>query len=48
MTIIRDSPADRTSMDASLVRVCEYMMSLSSKERLHKAGILSGNFWLST
>jgi transposase len=35
-------------MDESLARACEYIMSLSPKERLQKAGTLSGNFWLNT
>jgi len=36
------------NMDASLARACVYIMSLSPKERLQKAGVLSGNFWLNT
>jgi len=31
---------------ASLARACEYITSLTHKERLRKAGVLSGNFWL--
>jgi transposase len=34
------------SMDASAARTCEYICSLSPRERLRKAGVLSGNFWL--
>jgi hypothetical protein len=29
-------------------RACQYIQSLSPVERLRKAGILSGNFWLPT
>jgi len=27
-------------------RACEYLYSLSPRQRRHKAGVLSGNFWL--
>jgi transposase len=33
-------------LDASLGRALEYILSLTPKERLLKAGVLSGNFWL--
>ena len=33
-------------VEASLAHACEYIMSLTPKERLCKAGVLSGNFWL--
>jgi hypothetical protein len=32
--------------DVSLARACEYILSLTPEERLRKAGVLSGNFWL--
>lgn len=36
------------SMDERTERACEYILSLSPKERLRKAGVLSKNFWLGT
>lgn len=33
-------------LDVSLARACEYILSLTPEERLRKAGVLSGNFWL--
>lgn len=36
------------NMDASLAQACEYIMSLSPKERLQKAGALPGNSCLNT
>jgi len=33
-------------VEVSLARAGEYLMSLTPKERLRKAGVLSGNFWL--
>lgn len=33
-------------VEASMARACAYIMSLTPKERLCKAGVLSGNFWL--
>ena len=33
-------------LDVSLARACEYILSLTPEERLRKAGLLSGNFWL--
>jgi transposase len=34
------------SIDASADRACDYILGLSRQERLRKAGVLSGNFWL--
>lgn len=33
-------------VEASMQRACEYLESLSPQERLQKAGVLSGHFWL--
>jgi len=40
--------ADRAtcSIDASADAACRYILDLSPRERLRKAGVLSGNFWL--
>jgi hypothetical protein len=40
--------ADRptVSIDESADRACRYLLEMSRRERLQKAGILSGNFWL--
>lgn len=38
--------APTLSMDASLAELCEWILSLSPRERLRKAGVLSGRFWL--
>src|SRR4051812_1922780 len=34
------------SMDQSAEAACQYILGLSRRERLRKAGILSGRFWL--
>jgi len=36
------------SIDDSADKACQYIFDLSRQERLEKAGILSGNFWLTT
>ena len=36
-------PIDDSAMDA-----CRYLLDLSPRERLRQAGVLSGNFWLTT
>jgi transposase len=36
------------SIDASADRVCQDILAMSRRERLRKAGVLSGNFWLTT
>jgi hypothetical protein len=43
-----DVLADRPpcSMDESAAAVCPYILNLRPHERLQKAGVLSGNFWL--
>lgn len=40
--------ADRRteSIDKSADQACQYIFDLSPRERLQKAGVLSGNFWL--
>jgi hypothetical protein len=40
--------ADRStrSVDESADAACQYLLAMKSKERMKKAGILSGNFWL--
>jgi len=35
------------SIDASADSACRYILDMSRHERLRKAGVLSGNFWLS-
>ena len=44
----KDALADRPtlSIDQSADAACRYILELSPKERLLKAGVLSGNFWL--
>jgi hypothetical protein len=34
------------SIDTSADRACQYLLALSPRERLRKAGVLSGHFWL--
>jgi transposase len=34
------------TIDRSADQACQYVLDLSPQERLHKAGVLSGNFWL--
>lgn len=34
------------SIDESALAACQYIIDLSPEERLRKAGVLSGNFWL--
>jgi transposase len=34
------------SIDDSAHQACQYLLAMSPQERLRKAGILSGNFWL--
>jgi transposase len=36
------------SIDESADRACRYLLEMSRRERLRKAGILSGNVWLTT
>src|SRR4051812_46736264 len=36
------------SIDASADNACRYLLDLTPRERLRKAGVLSGNFWLTT
>src|SRR5262249_59849121 len=36
------------SIDESAMDACEYLLDLSPRERLRQAGVLSGNFWLTT
>lgn len=43
-----DGLANRSThaIDTSADQVCHYILNLSPRERLRKAGVLSGNFWL--
>src|SRR5437016_2320193 len=34
------------SIDTSADMACQYLLDLSPRERLRKAGVLSGHFWL--
>ena len=34
------------SIEASALAACQYLIDLSPRDRLRKAGVLSGNFWL--
>jgi transposase len=36
------------AIDDSVDSACRYLLEMSRRERLRKAGILSGNFWLTT
>lgn len=42
--------ANRTTstVDESADRLCQYLLDLKPQQRLQKAGVLSGNFWLTT
>jgi transposase len=44
----REALGDRAtqSIDASAMAACRYLIALSPHDRLQKAGILSGHFWL--
>jgi len=44
----RQSLADcpMSSIDAAALALCQYVIDLSPQARLRKAGVLSGNFWL--
>jgi hypothetical protein len=44
----REALADRetVTIDGSALDACRYILDLSPQERLRKAGVLSGNFWL--
>ena len=46
----REAVGDRptVSIDQSARLACQYILDLSPEERLQKAGVLSGNFWLTT
>jgi transposase len=46
----KDALADRPtrSIDQSAEAACRYILELSPRERLRKAGVLSGYFWLAT
>jgi hypothetical protein len=36
------------SIDKAADDACQYLLAMSCRERLQKAGVLSGNFWLAT
>ena len=44
----REALGDRAtqSIDASALAACQYLIDLSPHDRLQKAGVLSGHFWL--
>jgi hypothetical protein len=44
----REALGDRetVTVDGSALDACQYIIDLSPRERLRKAGVLSGNFWL--
>lgn len=44
----REALGDREtqSIETSAQAACQYLIDLSPHDRLQKAGILSGNFWL--
>ena len=44
----REALGDRAtqSIDASARAACQYLIDLSPHDRLQKAGVLSGHFWL--
>jgi hypothetical protein len=44
----RQTLCDRAtlSIEASALATCRYLIDLSPHERLQKAGVLSGRFWL--
>jgi transposase len=41
---LADTPT--SSVDESAMTLCQHIIDLSPQERLRKAGVLSGNFWL--
>jgi hypothetical protein len=43
-TVLADRPTE--TIERSAQDACDYILSLSPQERLGKAGVLSGNFWL--
>jgi DDE superfamily endonuclease len=43
-TVLCDRPTE--SIDHSAQVACDYILGLSPEERLRKAGVLSGDFWL--
>ena len=46
----REALGDRetVAIEGSALGACQYIIALSPRERLRKAGVLSGNFWLTT
>lgn len=36
------------SIDRSALAACQYLIDMSPRDRLRQAGVLSGNFWLTT
>ena len=43
-TVLGDRPTE--SIDRSARAACDYILRLSPQDRLRKAGVLSGDFWL--
>jgi DDE superfamily endonuclease len=44
--ILSDRPPE--PIDQSAQEACDYILAMSPQERLRRAGVLSGNFWLRT
>ena len=46
----REALGDRETetIDQSALDACQYIIELSRHDRLRKAGVLSGNFWLTS
>ena len=44
--VVGNSPIE--SIDRRVDRACAYLLEMDPRERLKKAGVLSGNFWLTT
>jgi hypothetical protein len=46
----REAPGDRetVTIDGSALAACQDIIDLSPRERLRKAGVLSGDFWLTS
>jgi hypothetical protein len=44
----REALGDRETetVDSSALDACQYIIDLSPRDRLRKAGVLSGDFWL--
>ena len=45
-TVLSDRPTE--TIEHSAQQACDYILGMSCRERLRQAGVLSGNFWLTT